>query len=75
MERGRGREAGPLAAIVGMYEEAHALAMDNGFIQDAALAKELSWQVLAPRSRPLFTQCWLFFLWASRSHSSTGAPT
>jgi hypothetical protein len=28
-----------------MYEGAFAMAIENGFVQDAALAKELSWQV------------------------------
>jgi hypothetical protein len=29
-----------------MYERSFTMALENGFIQDAALAKELSWQVL-----------------------------
>jgi hypothetical protein len=42
----RGRSTGRVPEIMVMYERAFAMAIENGFVQDAALAKELSWQML-----------------------------
>ncbi|ELR13786.1 GAF domain containing serine/threonine kinase [Acanthamoeba castellanii str. Neff] len=43
-ERSSGRDNTRLAEIVDMYEKAFTMAIENGFVQDAATAKELSWQ-------------------------------
>ncbi len=43
-ERSSGRDNTRLAEIADMYEKAFTMAIENGFVQDAATAKELSWQ-------------------------------
>lgn len=45
LETRRGKDAANLPEVVERYEQAYTLAITNGFTQDAALAKELSWQV------------------------------
>jgi hypothetical protein len=45
LETRRGKDAANLPEIVERYEQAYTLAVANGFTQDAALTKELSWQV------------------------------
>ncbi len=45
LETRRGKDSANLSEIVERYEQAYTLAIANGFTQDAALAKELSWQV------------------------------
>lgn len=45
-ETNGGRQMATMAEVLGMYEEVFDMALANGFVQDAALAKELSWQVL-----------------------------
>lgn len=42
----RGRSTERVPEIMVMFERAFAMAIENGFVQDAALAKELSWQML-----------------------------
>jgi hypothetical protein len=37
--------------IVGMFDKAFLLALENRFMQDAALAKELSWKVPEEHTR------------------------
>lgn len=45
LETRRGKDSANLSEIVERCEQAYTLAIANGFTQDAALAKELSWQV------------------------------
>lgn len=45
-ETNGGRQMAAMAEVLGMYEEVFDMALANGFVQDAAMAKELSWQVM-----------------------------
>jgi hypothetical protein len=40
-----GRRTAAIAELMSMYEDAFEMALENGFVQDAALAKELAFQV------------------------------
>lgn len=42
-ETNGGRQMAAMAEVLGMYEEVFDMALANGFVQDAAMAKELSW--------------------------------
>jgi hypothetical protein len=46
-ETDRGRKLTHLPELLAGYEKVFEQALENGFVQDAALAKELAWQVLS----------------------------
>lgn len=63
-----GRESSRLAELLEMYEKAFAHAIQNGFVQDAALAKELSWQLLrAMADQAAAESRYCFSKWGARA--------